>query len=55
MNQKKPKKLSGDYPDKSNRKKLIRNFIDHIKDSSIKPILTLKDQVATNVDMFLCR
>lgn len=46
MNKKKQKKkLSGDYPDKSNRKKLIRNFIDHIKDSSIKPILTLKDQV----------
>ena len=46
MNKKKQKKkLSGDYPDKSNRKKLNKNFIDHIKDSSIKPILTLKDQV----------
>ena len=37
-------KLKGSYPDKSNRKKLIQNFIDQIKDTSINPILTLKEQ-----------
>jgi predicted dehydrogenase len=38
------KNLKGNYPDKFNRKKLIQNFIDQIKDTSIKPILTLKEQ-----------
>jgi len=37
------KNLKGNYPDKFNRKKLIQNFIDQIKDTSIKPILTLKE------------
>ena len=38
------KNLKGNYPDKLNRKKLIHNFIDQIKDTSIRPILTLKEQ-----------
>ena len=46
LNKKKNKiKLKGHYPDKSNRKKLIQNFIDRIIDTSISPILTLKEQV----------
>jgi len=45
LNKKKNKiKLKGSYPDRSNRKKLIQNFIDQIKDTSINPILTLKEQ-----------
>ena len=46
INKKKQKKtLKGRYPDKINRKNLIHNFIDQIKDTSITPILTLKEQV----------
>lgn len=45
IDSKKNKKiLRGNYPDKLNRKKLIHNFIDQIKDTSISPILTLKEQ-----------
>lgn len=32
------------YPDKSNRKKLIQNFIDHLLNKKIKPIISLKEQ-----------
>ena len=39
------KKLNGNYPDKNNRKKLIRNFLDHLNDSKIKPIMSYSDQV----------
>ena len=33
------------YPDKKNRKKLIRNFIDTILKPKTKPIITLKEQI----------
>lgn len=35
--------LNYEYPDKVNRKKLIRNFIDTIINNSIKPIVDSKD------------
>jgi len=33
------------YPDKVKRKKLIQNFIDHLKNKNIKPLMSLKEQI----------
>jgi predicted dehydrogenase len=41
----KQKKIFSKYPDKVNRKKLIRNFIDHLNNEKIKPMITLKEQI----------
>ena len=38
-------KIQGKYPDKINRKKLIRNFIDCLLDGKTKPIISLKEQI----------
>lgn len=38
-------KISSNYPDKSNRKKLIQNFIDSIQNKNIKPLITIKEQI----------
>ena len=38
-------KLNSNYPDKKNRKKLIRNFIDHLLNPRKKCLMNLKDQV----------
>ena len=35
--------LSYAYPDKKNRKKVIRNFIDSIKNSNVKKIISQKE------------
>ena len=35
--------LSHAYPDKKNRKKVIRNFIDSIKNSNVKKIISHKE------------
>ncbi len=37
-------KIRGKYPDKQNRKKLIHNFLDCLKNKNTKPIVTLKEQ-----------
>ena len=37
-------KINAKYPDKKNRKKLIKNFIDNLLDKSIKPIISFKEQ-----------
>ena len=39
------KKLISNYPDKENRKKLIQNFINSLKNSDVKPIITFKEQL----------
>ncbi len=39
------KKLNGNYPDKNNRKKLIRNFLDHLNNNKIKPIISFNEQI----------
>ena len=41
----KKKKILSRYPDKENRKKLIRNFLDHLHSIKIKPIVSLKEQI----------
>ena len=42
---KKYKKLNIPYPDKKNRKTLIRNFIDSLKNKKIRPIISIKEQI----------
>ena len=42
---KKSLKINAAYPDKSNRKKLIQNFLDTLKSKKIKPIITFKEQI----------
>ncbi len=37
-------KIKGKYPDKKNRKKLIHNFLDYLKNKNTKPIVSLKEQ-----------
>ena len=44
INNSKIKKIPGIYPDKSNRKNLIRSFVDFLKNSNLKPIMTHKEQ-----------
>ena len=39
------KKISTNYPDKENRKKLIHNFIETIIKKNIKPIISIKEQI----------
>jgi len=39
------KKINSNYPEKKNRKKLIHNFIDSLRNEKIKPIISLKDQI----------
>ncbi len=39
------KNIQGNYPGKKDRKKLIQNFIDQIKDNNIVPMVTLKEQI----------
>ncbi len=39
------KKLNISYPDKKNRKKLIRNFIDSLIEKNIKPLISIKEQI----------
>jgi len=41
----KTKKILANYPDKQNRKKLIRNFIETLIKKNIKPIISVKEQV----------
>jgi len=41
----KKKKIISRYPDKQNRKKLIRNFLDYLHNIKIKPIVSLKEQI----------
>lgn len=38
------KEIKNKYPDKSNRKKLIRNFIDCICNPKLKPLISKKEQ-----------
>lgn len=38
-------KIKSNYPDKSNRKNLIHNFIDTIQNKNVKPVINLKEQV----------
>tara|TARA_B110000971_G_scaffold221989_1_gene272296 strand:- start:9341 stop:10324 length:984 start_codon:yes stop_codon:yes gene_type:complete len=38
-------KESSSYPDKKNRKKLIRNFIDCLIEKKTSPIITIKEQI----------
>ena len=38
-------KDNSSYPDKKNRKKLIRNFIDGLIEKKTKPIITIKEQI----------
>ena len=38
-------KLKSAYPDNKNKKKLIQNFIDYLKDKKIKKIITHKEQI----------
>ncbi len=47
LNKNKIKKeiVSGNYPDKKNRKKLIQNFLDYILNKKTKLILSNKDQI----------
>ncbi len=42
---KKYKRLNIPYPDKKNRKTLIRNFIDSLKNKKIRPIISIKEQI----------
>jgi len=41
----KKKIILGNYPDKSNRKKLIQNFLDNILNKKTKLILSNKEQL----------
>jgi len=41
----KHKKLDAKYPDKKNRKKLIQNFLDSIKNKNVKPLISVKEQI----------
>ena len=38
-------KINSTYPDKKNRKKLIRNFIETLIKKNIKPIISIKEQI----------
>lgn len=38
-------KVNSAYPDKKNRKKLIQNFINSIKNRNIKPLISIKEQI----------
>ena len=38
-------KINSNYPDKKNRKKLIHNFIDNLKNRSAKKIISHKEQI----------
>ena len=38
-------KLDAAYPDKKNRRKLIHNFLDSIKNKNIKPLISTKEQI----------
>ena len=37
-------KIKGRYPDKKNRKRLIHNFLDFLKNKNTKPIVSFKEQ-----------
>ncbi len=41
----KTKKILANYPDKQNRDKLIRNFIETLTKKNIKPIISIKEQI----------
>ena len=41
----KKKNIFGDYPDKKNRKKLIRNYLDYILDKKTKLIINNREQL----------
>ena len=41
----KKKTIRGNYPDKKNRKRVIRNLIDMLKNKKIKPIISFKEQI----------
>ena len=41
----KTKKIFANYPDKQNRDKLIRNFIETLTKKNIKPIISIKEQI----------
>ena len=38
-------KIQGKYPDKENRKKLIRNFVDHLKNKNNRLLIKTNEQL----------